>query len=239
MSLRSILQELCEFDTALIANTLGYIDATPAHEWYMSGDIQSVTPSIGPTVGVAITCEMDSSTPDHLAKGDAQGYWRQVEEMTKMELPTIWVVRTVGSRPRHECVIGDGMAKTLHAAGCVGLVTDGGVRDVAGLLTTPFAAYCRGTTIHHCSLRVRNMGKPVEVGGITIHPGDVIHANDEGVIKVRPGALEKLPPRLTQMRALEHDAHRVLRQTDLTIDQKKAELARLVEYYGFKDCVSR
>ena len=44
MSLRSILQELCEFDTALIANTLGYIDATPAHEWFMSGDIQSVTP---------------------------------------------------------------------------------------------------------------------------------------------------------------------------------------------------
>jgi regulator of RNase E activity RraA len=36
------------------------------------------------------------------------------------------------------------MTKMLYAADSVGLVTDGGVRDVRGLMTVPFAAYCRG-----------------------------------------------------------------------------------------------
>src|SRR5258708_1511289 len=148
---KELLKQLAEFDTPLLANTIGFIDSTPAHEFYLGGSVQSVTPQLGPTVGVAYTIELDSSTPEGGAELD--DYWRQMEEIEDEDLPVVWVVKTVGSRPDHECVIGDGMAKNLYAAGCVGLVTDGGVRDVRGLLTVPFAAYCRGQVIHHCNLR--------------------------------------------------------------------------------------
>lgn len=237
MSLKSILEELRDFDSALIANTLGYIDPTPAHEIYMDGGIQSVTPGLGPTVGVAVTCELDSSTPG--GQADAAIYWETLQAMEASDLPSVWVVKCVGARPRHETVIGDGMAKTLHAAGCVGLVTDGAVRDVPGLMTTPFAAYCRGVCIHHCALRFRKFQQPVEVGGITIRAGDIIHASAEGVIRVPTAALEALPEKATRMRAFEHAAHRFLRRTDLTALQKRDAVVRLLGEYGFSDCVSR
>jgi regulator of RNase E activity RraA len=235
-SMRSILEELCDFDTALLANTIGYIDRTPAHEWYMGGSIQSVTPTLGPTVGIAITVEADTSTPNN--KADAAGYWQQLEQMSKMDVPTVWVVKSVGSRPDHECIIGDGMAKTLCSVGCLGLVTDGGVRDVKGLLTTGFAAYCKGTTIHHTALRFRRMNKPVKIGGITVKTGDVIHANDEGVIKLPAGCVDKLAEAAIRMRAFEHEAHLGLRRKDLSVEQKKKWVGDAIAKYGFADCVT-
>jgi regulator of RNase E activity RraA len=232
VDLRSVLTELSEFDTALLANTMEYVDpATPAHEFYMGGAIRSVTPTLGPTVGIAVTCEMDSSSPGGTAIMDP--FWRHLEQMTATGLPSVWVVKAVGSRPDHECIIGDGMAKLLRAAGCVGLVTDGGVRDIPGLLATPLAAYCHGPVIHHCALRITSVDKPVEVGGITVHPGDVVHANNEGVIRIPQSAAELLPARAARMRAAESETHRIWRRTDVPLAEKRKWVQNVFTEFGF------
>ena len=55
----ALVEQLCEFDSALLANTLEYVDPTPPHEVYVGGDIGSIIP----TLGVAVTCQIDTSTP--------------------------------------------------------------------------------------------------------------------------------------------------------------------------------
>jgi regulator of RNase E activity RraA len=230
------LQELREFDTPLLANTIGLIDPTPAHEYYLSGEIQSVTPALGPSVGIAFTAELDSSTPGGVAETDL--YWEQLELMAKCELPIVWVVKAIGSRPEHECMIGDGMAKTLCSSGCVALVSDGRVRDVPGLLSTPFAAYCRGKAVHHGPLRFCATNRPVDVGGVTIHPGDVIHANAEGVIRIPAGCMDQLATAAVRMRTFEHEAHVVWRRSDRSPAEKRAHVKKLTLAYGFTDCTN-
>ena len=231
MSLLSILQQLTDYDTALVANTIGYLDSTPVHEFYLGRTIASLTPTLGPTVGVAVTCEVDTSTPDQEANWDP--FFEQVKAIERMAEPVVWVAKTVGSRPDHECVLGDGMAKLLRSVGCVGLVTDGGVRDVEGLLTVPFAAYAHGRTIHHGPVRFPRVNVPVEIGGVTIRPGDVIHANIGGVIKIPPGCLEALPERAAAMHAFEHEAHAVFRQTGIEVAEKRRRVAALLAKYNF------
>jgi 4-hydroxy-4-methyl-2-oxoglutarate aldolase len=230
-TLAAALESLREYDTALVANTIGYVDPTPAHEYYMAGYIQSVTPTLGPTVGVAVTCEMDTSTPGNAPEFD--GYLRQLEQMQRTEEPVVWVVKTTGSRPDHECVLGDGMGKDLYSVGCVGAVTDGGVRDIAGLMTVPFAVYSRGKTIHHCALRVRSINQPIEIGGITVRPGDVIHANGEGVIKIPAGCVETIGAGCKQMRLFEYEAHEALRSAAFSPLEKRKIVGRLLRKFGF------
>lgn len=231
-----LIHELREFDTPLLANTINFIDSTPAHEFYLSGDIQSVTPPLGPNVGVAFTAELDTSTPGGVSDTDL--FWEQLEAMSKCELPIVWVVKAVGTRPEHECMIGDGMAKTLFSVGCVGLVSDSRVRDVAGLITTPFAAYCRGRAVHHGAMRFRATNRPVEVGGVIISPGDIVHASADGVIRIPSGCVEHLPAHAVRNRAFEHEAHMFLRRTDRSPAEKRLHVQQLVAKYGFSDCVS-
>ncbi|HCN06938.1 MAG TPA: hypothetical protein DIT01_03320 [Lentisphaeria bacterium] len=231
LDLFQLMRELADFDTALLANTINYIDHTPTHDYYMSGDIQSLTPTISPTVGVAVTCELDSSSPDNPVALEL--YWQQLEQIEAMDLPAVWIIKTVGERPDHECVIGDGMAKVLTRAGCIGVVSDGRVRDVAGVTSAGLAVYARGKCVHHTALRFTKINEPVNIGGITVNPGDVIHANDEGVIVVPPTCLEILPEQLISMRAFEHDLHRQWRRTDLSIADKRRIGIELFEKYGF------
>jgi regulator of RNase E activity RraA len=49
---------------------------------------------------------------------------------------------------------------------------------------------------------VRSINQPVEIGGITVKPGDVIHANQEGVIKIPSGCLETIGASCKRMRHL-------------------------------------
>lgn len=227
MSLKSLIEQLADFDTALIANTIGYVDPTPVHEWYMSGSIGSLTPTVGPTVGVAMTLEMDTSTPGNQA--DMELYYDLLTAIEQSSSPIVVIMKAVGSRPDHECILGDGMVKMMHSVGCVGAVTDGGVRDIEGILSVPFGVYARGRTIHHCAIRCARLNHPVDIGGITVSPGDLIHANMGGVIKIPPACREQLPAQATQMRAFEHAAHCIFRQKDLTLERKRNAVKALLD----------
>ena len=228
---REILEGLRDFDTALLANTMGFIASIPAHEFYVAGGIRSLTPDLGPTVGLALTCKIDTSTPG--GEDSIDPFYEQVQRVATRGLPTVWVVQTVGSRPDHECVAGDGMAKMLYAAGCLGVVTDGYCRDIAGCLTVPFAVHCRGTIAHHCAIRIKEVDTPVRVGGISIAPDEIVHADREGIIKIPADAAELLAEKAPQMRALEHEAHLLLRRTDVGPVEKRERVSQMFVRYGF------
>lgn len=130
------------------------------------------------------------------------------------------------------------MGKLLRASGCVGAVTNGGARDLGGLRSIGFAVYGGGVTIHHCRIRVRRIGVPVDIGGITISPGDIIHANAEGVIRIPDRAVTKLLEQAPAYRAFEHEAHQLFRRTDINAARKRELFKGVNCKYGFKDCTA-
>ena len=236
MDLRDSLRRLQEFDSALLANTLDFVDPGPAAECYLSGDIQSVTPAVGPAVGVAFTAEVDTSTPE--GGGWERGlYFQLVEQMEAAEVPAILVMKAIGSRPDHECVAGDGMAKMLQAAGCVGIVTDGRVRDVEAMQAVPFSVHARGRCVQHCAFRVKTASTPVQIGGLTISPGDVIHAGADGVLRLPKVSLDLLAEKASVVTTAEARAHAVLRSTQMPVSEKVGRVEKIYKELGLESAV--
>lgn len=230
MNLRQKLEALGEFDSALLANTLDYVDPTPSAWCYLSGEIQSVTPALGPAVGAAVTAEFDTSSPDGVMDGDK--LWELKEQIETLDHPVILVIKTVGSRPDHECVAGDGMAKTLRAAGCVGIVTDGRVRDVAALNTVPMSVHARGRCVQHTAFRIKTIQTSVDIGGLTISPGDLLHAGADGVLRLPPDSLDALIEGAPKLIQVEATVHNMLRRTDVSSAEKRKYLEKVYKDNG-------
>lgn len=88
--------------------------------------------------------------------------------------------------------VGDILALRAHTLGAAGIVTDGGVRDVAAVRELPIPVYANCS--HPAVLGRRHvpweLDATIACGGVTVQPGDVIVGDDDGVVVIPPGYVE-------------------------------------------------
>ncbi|GAA2008022.1 RraA family protein [Catenulispora subtropica] len=82
---------------------------------------------------------------------------------------------------------GGNVMRIAQRRGVAGFVLDGTVRDIAEAREAGFGVYGRGVVpIPGDKGVVAPLNEPVRVGGVTVHPGDVVVADEEGIVVV-PG----------------------------------------------------
>jgi len=120
----------------------------------------------------------------------------------------------------------------IRNRGCAALVTDGMVRDVAGVLATGLPVFCRGMTPNSPA---RNgpgiVGKQISLGGVPVHAGDVVVGDRDGVVVVPRDELAVVVEKLDQIVELETAMEKRVRE-GLELPQFYRELvdAGAVEY---------
>ncbi|MEU5298201.1 RraA family protein [Streptomyces umbrinus] len=111
-------------------------------------------------------------------------------------------------------VIGDNLAQRFDVFGAVGAVVDGYVRDGAIIEKLGVPVFARGLTpAGPFKNGPGTIGEPVALGGVVVNPGDIVVADDDGVIVIPPHRAEEA---LTAVGAI------VAREADL--DAEVAEL---------------
>jgi len=173
------LEALKRFDSPTLSNAIETFAIRPWDEGYMSMDIRCLFPELGPLVGYAATATIRArGRPAH---GDQTALYQHVREVSG---PRVVVVQDLDEPPGCGSLWGEVNATIFGALGCAGCVTDGCVRDVKEARSMGFHFFARGPGVSHAYVRVESAGRPVTVGGLRVSPGDLIHADQHGVLLI-------------------------------------------------------
>lgn len=142
---------------------------------FLSSAVRTMTPGLS-FVGRAITVRIPA--PDGVL----------LHRVMAQVVPGDVVVIDTGSDRTH-AVVGAVIATAAQVAGVAGIVVDGVVTDVSELREMAIPVFARGTSV----LTAKQLGiddgginVPVVCGGVTVHPGDVVMADENGVLVLDP-----------------------------------------------------
>jgi 4-hydroxy-4-methyl-2-oxoglutarate aldolase len=135
------------------------------------------------------------------------------------------ILVVTNTAPSTHGMFGDLLAGSLLARGVRGLVIDAGVRDTADLRAMGFAVWsqyvsCEGTV----KASPGSVNVPVVLGGQVVNPGDVVCADDDGVVVI---AREEAEWALAQSNA------RIAKETQSRARLNAGELG--LDFYGLRD----
>jgi regulator of RNase E activity RraA len=178
----AVLDLLRRYDTPTVCNVVELFDLRPRHHGYTDGRIQACYPKLPPMVGYAATATFRSSAAPR--SGAAYGgLVEQVASFANLPGPAVVVFQDLDDPPA-AATFGEIMCTTYKAFGAAGLITSGAGRDLDQVEALSFPCFTAGTVCAHGYCHFPSLNVPVRVGGLVVHPGDLLHGDRNGVTTV-------------------------------------------------------
>jgi regulator of RNase E activity RraA len=218
-----VIEGLRGADTPTVSNAIEAFNVRDRTEGYSSMELRCQFPDLGPMVGYAVTCTQDSTTPGLREKTRTNEF---LDVLAAAPKPTVVVIQDVGTDPSRSCFAGDMIIAAYQKLGATGLVTDGGIRDVTGIRRQApgFQVFAPGAVASHGSSAKIDIGVPVSVGGLSIGPGDLLHGDESGLVKVPLDIAEAVVEQGELVKAAEAELFEFLRGRTPSLEEIKAKI---------------
>ena len=182
----------------------------------MGMDIRCLLPELGVMVGYAVTVTVDSTTEN--APFDSGGWYKWLKAMETSPKPSVVVFKDVSSNPRKSAHLGEVMATIAQRLGVVGIVTDGGLRDILEVKQVGLQCFAAGLVPAHGNPRLIDAGVAVTVDGVTIQPGDLLHGDANGVTVIPREIADHVVNAANDIRAEEAELMTYIRGSEFTVE---------------------
>jgi len=226
------LEALRRIDSCTLANAIELLNVRPRSEGFIRGVISCEFPRLPPVAGYAVTGRVRSSSPPingHCYYEHAE-WWRYV---ASVPAPRVVVLLDADDPPGSGALFGELHARICMALNCVAYITNGAVRDLQAIETLGFQLFAGSRSVSHAYAHVVDYGQPIEIGGLIIHSGDLLHGDVHGVQSIPLPAARQIPELAAQVLQDEQAFVRMCLDANFSIDRL---VSKIREHDEAKKC---
>ncbi len=210
------LEFLRRTDTCTVSNAIEQFNVRMRNEGFIHNVTRCVFPDLPPVAGYAVTGRIRTSAPPiaDLCYYHRADWWHHV---AALPAPKIIVIADVDRIPGPGAFVGEIHVRIAKALGCVGYITNGSVRDIEGIRSADFQCFASGTSVSHSYAHIIEFGQPVDLGGLTISTGDLLHGDRHGVQKIPFEVVNELPGEVDRILSREAELIQFCQSPDFSI----------------------
>ncbi len=218
-----VLKRLQDLDSCAISNAIESFNVRLRNEGYADGSVRCMVSCARPLVGYAVpgTIRTASAPISGRFYYDRMEWWEYVATIPE---PRVIVLQDVDHQPALGAMFGEIHAHICRAMGCVGYVTNGAVRDISALEKMGFYIFARTLTVSHAYAHIVDFGEPVEVGGLRVKPGDLLHGDRHGIQSVPHSIAALIPKVANEQRDREQSFIEFLYSPEFSLETLKSRI---------------
>ena len=190
----SVLEALARYDTPTICNAMEIVAPERRLIGYTTKPLVCPFPDLPPMVGYARTVTIRSVLKSTLpADEQAKRRIAYYEYVGTGFGPRITVIQDIdGADVGYGAFWGEVQSNVHKALGCLGVITDGSIRDIPQW-APGFQALAGSVVPSHAHVHLADFGKEVRVAGMLVRSGDLVHADRHGAVTIPVALAEKIP----------------------------------------------
>ncbi|MEM7445797.1 MAG: RraA family protein [Pseudomonadota bacterium] len=213
------LEALRSLDTPTVCNALELVAPERRGNGYTVEHLHCVRPELGRMLGFAKTVRIaaerpDGKTPEEKRAGLIE-YFRYV---ASGDGPKVIIVQDIDERPGYGAFWGEVFTAVHKGFGALGVITNGSVRDLDEF-AEGFQALVSKIGPSHAYVHVVDFGGDVNVVGMDVSDGDLIHADKHGAVVVPHAAAAEIPDAADLMARREAFIINAARRPDFSVDK--------------------
>ena len=217
------LAVLREVTSPTICNAIETFKIRDRATGFMGPEIKCIFPDLGTLVGYACTAVIGARAAEVSKPGaPMMELWKHVASIPE---PRILVVHDVDYPSPIGSFWGEVNGNIFRAQGVAGTITDGGVRDLDEVRAMGFYYFASTVLVSHANLRLIDVGVPVEVGGLSVSPGDLLHADKHGVTNIPLDIAPRIPGAVRQVEEMERKIIQLCQSDEFSTE-------KLIEMFG-------
>ena len=222
------LEALRQLDTCTVSNAIETFNVRLRNEGFADSSIRCMIPPRGACmIGYATTARIRSSGPPPAGHTyfDNTGWW---SHLLSMPAPRILVLEDIGEVPGLGSFVGEVHGNILRALGCEGVITNGSVRDLDAMEDLDLPVFASSIAVSHAYVHLVEYGCPVQVGGLKVSPGDLLHGDRHGVLSIPREVAAGIPEVAKNIMSRERNVIDLCRAADFSV----ARLREAVKHLG-------